>query len=743
MPIGRAIANTRLYVLDSHLQPVPIGVAGELYVGGIGVGRGYLNDREQTRRKFLRDPFSKRPGARLYRTGDLARWRSDGILECLGRIDHQVKIRGCRIELEEIEHVLMEHPGVQSAVAMARDSMGGETQLIAYIVAATGERPEANELRDFLKTRLPAHMIPAGYVFPDHLPLTAHGKLDRPALAEFGSGLGVAASDFVAPRNATEEVLAGIWADLLEVEEVGIFSNFFDLGGHSLLAGRVLARVASVFHVSLPIRAIFEASTVEALAGRIDEAQAMQSTEPRPEIARVERDCPQAISILQEHVLRIERELPGLPQFNLPFAYRLQGPLNVPALERSLVEVVRRHDSLRAGFSWAGERPVPFITPASNVVSPLGIEDLAVGISAGNNRAKALLLKKAELRAAQEAWTPFDTARAPLFRTRLLRLGPDDHVLLLILHHIIVDGWSIGIFFEEIAEVYTAFAAGLHVQLPAQAFQFSDFADWQRRWCTSELATRQFAYWKDYLRETSPVFPTDVGAAGALLTSPIAHEPFHLSSDLVVRLSALGRSQGGTLFMTLLAGFKAMLLARTGRGDICIATTMANRTQQWTERVIGPVENTTIIRTRMDSDLSFREALRRVRDSVLETHARQELPFEILAARLAEEDDLDPTSLIQVFFVLQNAIRRPLEIPDVVVQSFGSAHREGRPVLPIGRAWLTLMLEEKPSGIAGSCTYKVDLFEANTVQNWIAEYEAILAKAVANPERSLGLLTDR
>ena len=344
----------------------------------------------------------------------------------------------------------MEHPGVQSAVAMARDNMGGETQLIAYIVAATDERPKANELRDFLKTRLPAHMIPAGYVFPDHMPLTAHGKLDRPALAAFGSGLGVADSDFVAPRNSTEEVLAGIWADLLEVEEVGIFSNFFDLGGHSLLAGRVLARVASVFHVSLPIRALFEASTVEALARRIDEARAMQSTEPRPEIARVERDGPQAISILQEHVLRIERELPGLPQFNLPFAYRLQGPLNVPALERSLVEVVRRHDSLRTGFSWAGERPVAFIAPASDVDSPLGIEDLAVGISAGNNRAKALLLKKAELRAAQEAWTPFDMTRAPLFRTRLLRLGPDDHVLLLILHHIIVDGWSIGIFFEEV-----------------------------------------------------------------------------------------------------------------------------------------------------------------------------------------------------------------------------------------------------------------------------------------------------
>ena len=314
--------------------------------------------------------------------------------------------------------------------------------------------------------------------------------------------------------------------------------------------------------------------------------------------------------------------------------------------------------------------------------------------------------------------------------------------MILILHHIIVDGWSIGVFFEEISEVYSALAAGREVQLPAQALQFSDFANWQRRWCTAELATRQFAYWKDCLHEASPVFPTNVGAAGALLTSRIAHEPFHLSSDLVVRLSALSRSQGGTLFMALLAGFKAMLLARTGRGDICVATAMANRTQQWTERVIGPMENTTLIRTRMDSDLSFLEALSRVRDSVLEAYARQELPFEILSARLAEHDDVDPASLIQVFFVLQNAIRRPFELPDMVAQSFGSAHREGQPVLPIDRARLTLMLREGPSGIGGSVTYNKALFATDELQHWIANYKAILAKAASHPDMSLGRLAD-
>ena len=297
----------------AHLQPVPIGIAGELYVGGIGVGRGYLNDPEQTRRSFLRDPFSKRRGARLYRTGDLARWRADGTLECFGRIDHQVKIRGCRIELEEIEHVLMEHPGVQSAVAMARDNMQRRDATDrATLSPATDERPEANELRDFLKTRLPAHMIPAGYVFLDHLPLTAHGKLDRPALAAFGSAA-QSRGQLILWRHETppRRSWPAYGRICLGPRKSAFSSNFFDLGGHSLLAGRVLARVASVFRVSLPIRALFEATTVEALARRIDEARATQSTEPRPEMTRVERDGPQPVSILQEHVLRIERELPG------------------------------------------------------------------------------------------------------------------------------------------------------------------------------------------------------------------------------------------------------------------------------------------------------------------------------------------------------------------------------------------------------------------------------------------------
>jgi non-ribosomal peptide synthetase component F len=740
VPIGRPIANTRLYVLDAHLRPVPIGVTGELCVGGIGVGRGYLNDPDQTRRSFLRDPFSQRRGARLYRTGDLVRWRADGALEFVGRIDHQVKVRGYRIELEEIEHVLAEQPDVQTAVVLARDDLGAEARLVAHIVAARRSEPEVNDLRDLLKSRLPEYMIPTGFIFLKRMPLTAHGKVDRAALMAIRHGLKLAGNELVAPRDSTEEVLAGIWANLLKVDDIGVFDNFFALGGHSLLAGRVLVRVADAFGLSLPLRTLFEAPTIAALAQRVNEAREAQSSERALEMVHVPADGPQPVSIVQEHVLRIERELPGLPQFNLPFAYRLQGPLNVPALERSLAEVVRRHDSLRTQFAWVDKLPVALIASAADTDSSFIFEDLAARMRTGHKRTKALLLKKAELAAEQEAWTPFDTTRAPLFRTRLLRLGADDHVLLLILHHVIVDGWSIGILMEEVSELYAAFTAGRQPQLPQPALQFSDFARWQRQWSTSSAAARQLFYWKGALRDASPIFPTNDDVAGALLCSRIDHEPINVSNDLVGRLSALSHARRATLFMTLLAGFKTLLLARNGRNDVCVATAMANRSHLRTERVIGPLLNTTLIRTRIDADLSFEEALRRVRVSVLEAYARQELPYDVLAARLAEEDGMDPASLAQVSFVLHNAFRQPLKLPDVAVQSF--AYPEGQRFLPIDRIWLAVMLQETALGITGLCTYKNDLFEPNTLRHWIADYKTILAKAAANPETPLGRLAD-
>jgi amino acid adenylation domain-containing protein len=738
VPIGRPVANTRLYVLDAHLQPAPIGIIGELCVGGVCVGRGYLNDPEQTRRSFVCDPFSQRRGARLYRTGDLALWRSDGLLEFAGRLDHQVKIRGCRIELEEIERVLAQHSEVQTAVVLARDNVDGEGELTAYIVAARRSDPDANEIRQFLKSRLPEYMIPKWFAFLDRLPQTAHGKVDRVKLASMRRAVKIAASAFVAPRDSLEDALARIWADLLKLEQVGVFDNFFELGGHSLVAGRVLARIADRFGVSLPLGAIFEAPTVAALARRVREAGADHAKAP-PEITPVAEDGPSPVSIAQEHILRVERALPDLPQFNLPFAYRLQGPLNIDALERSLAEVVRRHETLRMGFGWVDQRPGALVFPFSEIDSFFAVEDLAARAPSQNSRAKALLIKMAELRAEQEAGTVFEIGRPPLFRARLLRLGAEDHIFLLVLHHIIVDGWSIGVFMEELSRLYSSFAGGRNGEVFEAPHQFSEFVRWQRQWCAGAEAGRQLAHWKEHLRGASPVFSTKGKPGGAVLTSHIDHEAIHLPKAAVARLNALSHSNGATLFMTMLAAFKALLLAKSGRNDICVATAMANRSQLRTERVIGPVVNTTVIRTRIDADLSFESALGRVRASVLEAYSRQELPFHVFTEQLTEEDGLDPAALTQVYFVLQSAFR-PLQLPEVTVLPF--AYPDGQRILPIDRTWLSIALKETASGIDGTCSYKPDLFGRHASRLWVPEYRAILAKAAANPAISLGRLAN-
>lgn len=743
VPIGRPLPNTRLYVLDSHLQPVPIGVVGELCVGGAGVGRGYVNDLGETSKRFLLDPFARGGKARLYRTGDLARWRADGTIECLGRIDHQVKIRGYRIELKEIEHVLLDNPDVRAAIVEPRGDAGGEIRLVAHVAASGGSRPTASELRDFLKARLPDYMVPSAFLFLERVPLTAHGKVDRSALLAPPVHEKVLASATVPARRFTEKVLSDIWIDLLKVEAISVTDNFFDLGGHSLLAGQAMARAARALGASLPIKTIFEAPTVEALAKRIDEALAAKSHKPSAEIPRLAEQGPRPPSIAQVQMIETERELPDLPQFNLPFAFRLQGPLDVAALKRSLDELIKRHDSLRTAFAWKGDEPIALVAAPEEMEASLAVEDMAIGSDVDDKGIRALLLKKAKLLAEQEAWTPVDPVRAPLLRTRLLRLRADDHVLLLTIHHAIADGWSIGVLFEEISKQYSALAGQRSEPLPGPALAFSDVARWQRWWCSTEAANQQIAYWKESLRGAAPVFGDASRVGGASLGSPNAHQPVRLPSDLVAQLSAFSSSQNGTLFMSLLTGLKVLLLARTGSHDICVATAMANRSQPDTDRVIGPFENTTIIRTRLDPDFSFRQAFARVRQAVLEAHARQELPFNILAARLAEEGGIDPASLIQVYFTLQNPLRQPLTLPGITMRPLGNVYREGQPVLPVNQTWLSLMLKERPSGITGSCSYKEELFGIHTIAQWMEDFASILAGAAAQPNVSLGRLLGR
>ncbi|WP_448041344.1 amino acid adenylation domain-containing protein [Bradyrhizobium liaoningense] len=737
VPVGAPLPNTQLYVLDANLQPQPIGVTGELCIGGAGVGRGYVNDPAQSRQRFIPDPFSRQAASRLYRTGDLARRRADGTIECLGRADHQVKIRGYRIELKEIENALADHPGVRAGLVEPRREASGDTRLIAHIVAKPGSRSSASELREFLKGRLPAHAIPSAFLFLDQVPLNAHGKIDRSALLAPTQQETSGPDAAVPARRFTEKVLSDIWIDLLKVESIGVTDNFFDLGGHSLLAGQAMARVARALGVSLPIKTIFEAPTIDELARRVDEAVAAKPHKPAASVPRLAASGPPALSIAQDQMLRIERNLPELPLFNLPFAFRLEGPLDSAALAKAIEDVVRRHESLRTAFAWNGEGPESRIVAHRALGPVMTVETIGDGHPHNNKRRKALELRKINLLIEQEAHTSIDTTRAPLLRTRLLRLHDDDHVLLLTLHHAIVDGWSIGVLFEELSSRYAALAGYPSVPLPKPPPAFSAVARWQRWWCDTDAARRQAADWTENLRGAGPVFD-----GGSSPGAPTGHHPVSLERELIGRLTAFAGRHNCTLFMCLLTGLKGMLLARTGRTDIVVATAMANRAQPDTDRIIGPFENTVIVRTTVTPELSFAQALVRVRQSVLDAHARQELPFNILADHL-EQEGIDPASLLQVYFTLQNPLRQPLDLPDLATESIGNIAREGQPVLPIDQTWLSLMLKERPTGVTGSCNYKSELLEDRMVGEWMEDLVALLTAAVAQPNTPLGRLLAR
>jgi acyl-CoA synthetase (AMP-forming)/AMP-acid ligase II/acyl carrier protein len=736
--VGRS-AGAEIRILDADGRRLASGRRGEIALRGPTITRGYDNNAAATREAF-RDGW--------FRTGDLGYLDEEGYLFIVGRIKEVINRGGQKVAPGEVEEALLSHPDVVEAAVFSVPHTRLGADVAAAVVLRREATASAQQLRDFVRKRLASFKVPGPIRIVPAIPKGAGGKIRRAelaaALALTPPGARVRRSrKMAAPRFELERQIAKIWADLLDVDRISIDQDVFALGVDSIAVTQMISRLRERFGVDFSFQDIFNAPTVAALAARLQRPKKVSGAvssslrDPTKDSARVASGSQQPVAIVQERMLRIEREVPGLPQFNLPFAYRLRGALNVAALRRSLAAVVRRHDSLRTGFAWRDEEPVAFITPPTKIKPSLIVEDLAAAVPAGNSRAKALLRKKAALAREQESLKPFDMRRAPLFRARLLRLGADDHVLLLVVHDIVIDGWSMGVFMDDVAQFYAAFAAGRQAQLPEPALRYSDFASWQRQWSTGDAADRQFAYWHKRLRTASPLFATIDSDADNELGARIIQERLHLPNTVLARLGDLSHSRGVTLFVTLLAGFKALLLLRSGRNDICVATAMANRAQLRTESVIGPFANTAIIRTRIDADLTFHEMLDRVRDAVLQAYAHQELPFDVLADRLAEECGLDPEALIQVYFVLQIGFRRRAKLPGVTVRPFG--YREGQSVMPINCTQLTMTLNETPSGIIGTCSHRGDLLAG---QGWIDNYKAILAKAAANPRKPLGEFTD-
>jgi amino acid adenylation domain-containing protein/non-ribosomal peptide synthase protein (TIGR01720 family)/FkbM family methyltransferase len=712
-PIGRPIANTEIYLLDACRSPVPIGVTGELFIAGAGVARGYLHRPDLTAERFVPDPFGA-PGSRLYRVGDLARRRADGTLEFLGRVDHQVKIRGFRIELGEVEAALSRHPGVEEAVVAVRQGSAGQQRLVAWV---TGPAPlAAAALRGFLRESLPAYMVPSAVVCLAAMPRTPNGKVDRRALPEPVVGE-ARVSD--APSTPAEELVAGIWAEVLGLASVGVGDDFFVLGGHSLLATRVMSRLRRVLGVELPLRALFATPTVAGLAAAAEQARRRERGVAAPPLGRVERQGEPALSYAQQRLWFLDQLEPDSPLYNLPTAVRLEGDLDVPALEGSLREIVRRHEVLRTRFPLRAGRPVQEIAPAVDL--RLAVVDLA-GLEPRRREGEAMALARAE------ALQPFDLARGPVFRAWMVRLGQREHALLATLHHIASDGWSAGVLRRELGRLYEALTRGGEPSLPELPLQYADYAAWQRSWLDAGGLTVETEYWRRRLAGMPEVLelPADRPRPAVRSIRGAGHS-FVLPGALTEALRALGRREGATLFMTLLAAFQA-LLGRYSGEDVAVGAPVAGRNHLEIEELIGLFVNTLVLRVSLAGDPSFMEVVARVRETVLEAHEHQELPFDKLVEELQPERSLSHAPLFQVMFVLQPVAPEP-----------GLPGLSARPLLEgngieTARFDLVLALAERAHGMLGLLGYSLDLFEAVTVARVAGHLANLLAGVAADPQ---------
>jgi amino acid adenylation domain-containing protein len=723
-PIGPPIANLRARVLDASLQPVLPGVPGEIFFGGAGLARGYIGRPDLTAERFLPDPQVAEPGERVYRTGDLARYLPDGGIEFLGRTDHQVKVRGFRVEPGEIETALAHHPGVREAAVVVREASGpGDRRLVGYVVprgrsAAEAGDAFAGELRAFLAGRLPEHMVPWTIVPLDAFPLTPSGKLDRRSLPAPGAARRLGA-DLTPPRGPIEESVAAFWAEVLGSGPVGIHESFFELGGHSLLATRVMSRVRAAFGIELPLRVLFEEPTVAGLAAAV-EGVLRAGAPPVPPLVPVPRDGDLPLSFAQQRLWFLDQLLPGDPAYSLPFALRLVGALAPEALAMSFGALVARHEILRTTFAVRDGEPVQRIAPPAPV--PVPLHDLA-GLPPEHAQTEVHRL------AAEDARRPFDLARGPLLRVRLVRLGDREHALLLNLHHIVADAWSMGVLIRELTALYTSFTRSTAALLPELPVQYADYAVWQRDWLRGEALEAQLAWWRGELAGASP-------ALGLPFDRPRPAVSGHrggqvglaLPEDLAAALGALSRRQGATLFMTLLAAWSALLSRSAAQDDVLVGSAIANRTRLETESLIGFFVNTLVLRTDLSGNPGFGELVARIRRATLGAYDHQDLPFERLVEELAPERSLNRSPLFQVMFGLQNA---PAE-------AFEMAELELRPLRLAGETAkfdLTLSLVEVPAGLHAGLGYNSDLFDRATAERLLGGFGALLAGAVADPAK--------
>ncbi|HKR49075.1 MAG TPA: amino acid adenylation domain-containing protein, partial [Pseudonocardiaceae bacterium] len=710
-PIGRPIRNTQTYALDAELRPVPVGVPGELYLAGRGVARGYLDRPGLTAQRFTANPFGA-PGSRMYRTGDVVRWNAAGELEYLGRVDHQVKIRGFRIEPGEIEAVLATHPGVGEVAVTAREDHPGSTRLVAYLVPTTDPAPTPADLRDHTARFLPDYLVPAAFVLLAGLPLNSNGKLDRRALPapEWGGGGGGS----VAPRTEAERVVAGIWSEVLGVPQVGADDNFFELGGDSILSIRVTSRLRAVFDVDISPRAVFTHSTVARLAAAIavDSATGVSVI---PVIQRAGELLITPQSFAQQRLWFLHEFEPDSAEYATRLGLRLRGELDIDALSAAFTGLVARHESLRTTFEQVDGQGMQVVHPPHQVELPvLDLSELAP-------TEREIELDRVLAAASSQ---PFDLCRGPLMRPQLVRLGAQDHALILVMHHIVTDGWSMGVLLDELSARYRA------VEVTAPPVQYADFAAWQRAALTGPVLDDGLAYWRRRLDGVPPLdLPTD-RPRPAVRTSAGARHEFVVPAEVTVRLKELGGRHDGTLFMTLVAACQLLFSRWSGQDDIAVGTVVSGRERTELAGLIGFFVNTLVLRSEVDARRSFTQLLSSVRDTVLGALAHQDVPFERLVDELAPARDTSRTPLFQAMVILQNNPNQAPDLPGLDIEEMS---------LPAATASFDVTVEfhERDGGLLGAWQYNTDLFDTATIESMAQRLLVLLGGIAAAPDRPM------
>ena len=741
--IGRPIANSTAYVLDHDMHPVRIGDVGELYLGGSGLAHGYWNQPALTAEKFVPNPFSDTPGERLYRSGDLGRCLADGNLEFAGRIDSQIKLRGFRIELEEIEAALAQHSEVAQAVVILREDNPGDKRIVAYVVPRIEETVRAFELRKYLSKRLPEYMVPSDFVFQKSLPLTLNGKVDRRALPAPKRDRSALEQSYDAPATPSESRLCAIWAEVLHLDRVGVNDNFFELGGDSLVASRILSRVRTAFGASLPLRAFFERPVISHIARLLEVARTEKSETQFSVVGTIPRGEEIPLGCSQERVWFLQKLDLSSIAYNFQATLHISGPLNVEALERSLTSMVLRHEILRTTFVEKDGRAVQQIHPPTPVVLPV-INLRHIETDRLDETTKRLIQAEITKR--------FELGRLPLIRWILISLRESEHLLLHVEHHLIHDGWSFNVFLGELFEFYKSYTSGKPFQLLPPTVQFADFAAWQQHYRHSEAMQIQASYWKKKLFGSLPVseLPTDYirprvqTFRGGLFRIP-------LSPELCRNLRSFAQEEEASLFVVMMSAFFALTYHYVRQDDFCVGSSVANRQRPETEGLLGMLVNNVVLRAQMSAGLSFHKLLEQVRILNFEAYENQDVPFQDVVQSLNLNHDLSSNPLFQTTFNFHNSSAALPELPELKLRlaegvgNGGAKFDLGVIVIPSTEQRLSLNPEWNKDAVVMLWEYNTGLFEEGTITRMIRHYQRLLEAMIAAPDQALteaSLLTD-